>query len=206
MKQLAFSAALAMVVLSGGATAHAQQPGSLDVALIDLAYIFKNHNHFQSLKAGLQKDFDLAQVDFQTRRARIQQIAKQLEGFKPGSPERKQTERKLAQEQSNMQVEATLLKKQFIERDAKNFYDVYKQVVDEVGAYCKQRRIRLVFQFNGEPLDNNDPQSVPLQLTRKVVYYDKALDITPYILSQLNRNGPAGSRPRTTRQNIPFPR
>lgn len=195
-KNLVLPLVMASLALVAGQTAVAQQQPQAGppspVAIIDLAYVFKNHSGFQSMKEELKNSVDMAQADLKNRRDQAQQLAEQLQEYRPGSPEFKQLEATLAQKQADLNVQVALQKKTLMEREAKIYFTIYQEVIYEVKSYCSRNGIRLVLRFDGEPMNQDDPQQVVQQLNRQVVYSDLSIDITPAILDSLNRRrGPA---------------
>ncbi len=196
-----------VAIVAGQTAAVAQQAGPPSpVAIIDLAYIFKNHSGFQSMKDELKKSVDMAQADLKNRRDQAQQLADQAQEYRPGTPEYKQLEATLAQKQADLNVQVALQKKTLMEREAKIYFTIYQEVLYEVKAYCQRTGIRLVLRFDGEPMNQDNPQQVVQQLNRQVVYSDQQIDITPAILDTLNRRRPGGNNQVTNPSGIGVPR
>ena len=70
------------------------------------------------------------------------------------------------------------LRKDFMEREAKVYYQTYLEVVDAVKYYAKRHNIGLVMRFNGEPVDPNRRDDVLREINKPVVMQDQ-IDITP---------------------------
>ena len=79
------------------------------------------------------------------------------------------------------------LRKDFLEREAKVYYQTYLEVVDAVKYYAKRQNIGLVLRFNGEPVDPNRREDVLREINKPVVVQDQ-IDITPDVLALLNRD------------------
>ena len=94
-----------------------------------------------------------------------------------------------------------LKRKEFMEAEARAYFNAYTQIVDEVTAFAERYRIGLVLRFNSEQIDPSDPQTVLQGVNRAVVYQDR-LNITPQILEQLNR-GSVPAQARSTGPQIP---
>jgi Skp family chaperone for outer membrane proteins len=100
-------------------------------------------------------------------------------------------------------LEMTGLRKDFLDREAKEYYKTYLEVVDAVGVYAQQRNIGLVIRFNGDPVDPNRREDVLREINKPVVFQNR-IDITPEVLQLLNRDvaaRPAGAQPGA--QGIP---
>jgi hypothetical protein len=79
------------------------------------------------------------------------------------------------------------LRKDFLEREAKVYYQTYLEVVGTVNDYAKRQGIGLVLRFNGEPIDPNRRDDVLREINKPVVMQDN-IDITGDILMLLNRD------------------
>ena len=86
------------------------------------------------------------------------------------------------------------LRKEFLEREAKVYYQTYLEVVDAVKYYAKRQNIGLVLRFNGEPVDPNRRDDVLREINKPVVVQDQ-IDITPDVLALINRDQQGGAAP-----------
>ncbi|HEX4130980.1 MAG TPA: OmpH family outer membrane protein [Pirellulales bacterium] len=185
-------AASVLAVLGLVSSAHAQsmrQPSP--VAVIDVAYIFKYHTRLQALTADLQRDIQQAEKEVQEARQALQKLSERLEDYKRGSPEYKALEEEIVKRNADMQLKVNIQKRNFVEQQAKMYLSVYRELCDEVKAYCDSAGVNLVIRFNGDPADTNDPDEIFKDLNKTVIYYSASVDITPIILKKLNeRMGP----------------
>jgi Skp family chaperone for outer membrane proteins len=184
------------------------------VALLDVAYIFDHHTGFKAKMNGLKLEAEQTRNQMKQESDAIRNLAVRLQELKetrPGSPEYKQLEEEITSRQANLRVQLELLNKQFLEKEAQIWYTVYQSIRQEVGYYATQKGIALVVRFNGEPVQQGEPEDVLRGVNSNVVWYSESLDITPDILRNLNlRAGTAdsnasGARSRATVSD-PFPR
>ena len=200
MKKFCFWATLVAVLMASSMTASqalAQQPQAAaigPVAIIDMSYIFKNHARFKAMSDRMRQEVLAAEEKLKQRRTEIEALMKQTEGFKRDSPDYKQLDTEITRKKIDLNAEVAMQKKDFVEREAKMYFNVYQEVLDAVTYFSEQNRISLVLRFNGDPTEVGDPQDILKQLNKSVVYYHKSIDITPYILRDLNRGG-AGTGP-----------
>jgi Skp family chaperone for outer membrane proteins len=171
-----------------------QQRAVGPVAILDLTYIFKNHARFQAMTEAMRGEVEAAEKQLGVERDAMQNLAKSIEQYKRGTPEYKQIEEELIKRQNDLQLKVNLQKKTFLETEAKIYYTIYQEVNDRVRYFADTNGISLVLRFNGDPIDRNDPQEVLKELNKSVIYYNRAIDITPIILEQL---GPGPARPNT---------
>ena len=214
-KFLPLAALAAVVAVFEAAAPHAaaQQrtaPGGQagpQLALLDLAYIFANHVKFKQLSDGLRRDVEAAEAELKNNKAALQKMVDQLESYNRGTPEYRQLEEDITKRQAEIQVQVNVQKRDFFEQEAKMYYTVYQEIMEQVRYYSDKHGILLVMRFNGDPFDENDPQGIQKELNKAVLYHNKMIDITPYILDAVNpprANGrPGPATPTATRPSRP---
>jgi len=186
-------AALAAVHVPAFGQAPAQpQPAAgpaTHVAVIDVGYIFKNHARFKAAMDKMKDEVMAAENGLKAERDRITGLMEQLKGFNVGTPEYKKLEAEVAKAQGDFNVNAQLQKKDFMDREAKVYLQVYTEVEKAVEQFAREHRIAVVHRFDGEPVDNSDRNQILRGITKPIVYFEPGIDITPDILKMLN--GPA---------------
>jgi Skp family chaperone for outer membrane proteins len=180
-----------------GQSQHSQNAATHGVAVVDISYVFKNHARFRAAMEGMKKDMETIEVQLKGKRDQIAKIEEQRNTFNPGTDQYKQLDTQLAREMAEFNLEMTGLRKDFLDREAKEYYKTYLEVVDAVGVYAQQRNIGLVIRFNGDPVDQNRREDVLREINKPVVFQNR-IDITPEVLQLLNRDvpmNPAVARP-----------
>lgn len=189
------------VVHAAAPAAIAQQRSASQVAIIDLAYIFNNHTRFKMMSDELRRDVEAAEAELKNNKAALQKMAENLEQYNKSAPEYRQTEEDITKRSADLQVQVQLQKKDFFEREARIYYTVYQEIMEQVKYHADKHGIVLVMRFNGDPLDENDPQGIQKELNKSVLYYNKMIDITPIILDAVNPPR-ANGRPGPTSPNL----
>jgi Skp family chaperone for outer membrane proteins len=211
-----FAAASAVLTLiAGSSQAQNAAPNSWSanaskhgVAVVDISYIFKKHDRFRATMDGMKKEMESTEADLKAERDKIGQKEEQRNQFNAGSPEYKQMDEQLARDMSEFNLKMTKIRKDFLEREAKVYYQTYLEVVDAVKYYAKRQSIGLVLRFNGEPVDPNRRDDVLREINKPVVVQDQ-IDITPDVLALLNRDqqsggvGPQATRPVSGPGSVP---
>lgn len=157
------------------------------VAIIDLKYVFDNHMRFKQMTEEMRRSVQAAETDINARKDRINSLIKQLEGVKKGTPDYKQLEDEITQQKADLNALVSNTKREFMRREAKIYYIVYQEIVQEVEYFAQQNRLTLVLRFNGDPIDENDPDLVAKHLNKQVVWHHRNIDITGLILDTLNK-------------------
>ena len=208
-KSIPSFACSAMMLVSGVAsTAQAQAPQQQyapPVAILDLPYLLRNHTRFKQSDEVLKAEIGQAEASVQQERKKMEELAVKLREYKPGSPDYKQIEEQLAKMEADLALQVNLMKRNFGEKRAKSYFDVYTEISNYTRYHAEQAGILLVLNFNGDPIDAGNPQSIIAQLNSVVLYKHRAIDITPIILDMCERGvqipqpavDPAAQRPTT---------
>jgi Skp family chaperone for outer membrane proteins len=165
------------------------------VAVIDVGYIFKNHVRFKAAMDKMKDEVLAAENGLKAERDRINGLMEQIKGFNVGSPEYRNLEGEVAKAQGDFNVNAQLQKKDFMDREAKVYLQVYAEIERAVSQFARENRIAVVQRFDGEPIDEADRNRILSSITKPIVYYDPQIDITPDILRMLN-GAPVAGQPQ----------
>ncbi len=173
------------------ASLHAQAPSGTSVAVIDINFIFKNHQRFEGTMADIKKEIATFEEYLRQQREAITQQTEQLKGLAQGSPEYQQLEEQLASRHTKLQLETGRKRKEILEREARVYYNAYKDIEKHVQDFAYANGIGLVLRFNSEDMDPTKRDSV-LQGVNRAVVFQNRLNITKPILDSLNRRTPPG--------------
>jgi Skp family chaperone for outer membrane proteins len=169
------------------------------MAVVDVAYIFKNHTRFKQQMDGMKAKVDAAENDVKQVQTEMKAMVEQMKAFSPGTPDYKRVEADLLKKQGELQVRVNLQKKDFMEQEGKIYYNISLEVEDAVKRLATKNNIALVLRFNGDQVDAANRDDILRNINKPIVFYDPRMDITPYILQDLNRPsggaGPVGVRP-----------
>jgi Skp family chaperone for outer membrane proteins len=195
---------------SGPAPAPAPSAGGTSVAVIDVAYIFKNHVRFNQQMEQMKNDISGFDAQMQEESKKLQKKQEEMQAFGPSSPQFKKLDEELAKMKSDFQIAVQSKKRDFLEQEAKVYYQIYREVEESVAQFAQRNGIRLVLRFTGDEMKPDDRASV-LQGVNKPVVYQYQLDITLAILEKLNAGATmpspgAGAQPGIARppQNGPI--
>jgi Skp family chaperone for outer membrane proteins len=185
--------ALVQVSTFGQAPVQAPSGPAVHVAVVDVGYIFKNHAGFKAAMDKMKDEVMAAENSLKSERDRINGLMEQLKGFNVGTPEYKKLEAEVAKAQGDFNVNAQLQKKDFMDREAKVYMQVYDQVEKAVAQFARDHRIAVVHRFDGDPVDGSDRNQILRGITKPIVYYEPGIDITVDILKMLNGTPVAGA-------------
>ena len=198
----AATAALLMAAVANSA-AFAQTAASANVekhgfAVVDINYIFKNHQKFRTAMDGMKADFEATDAELKAEQQKIVQAEQQKQAYKPGTPEYDQIDNQVVNMKAGLQVKVTQKRKALVEREAEIYYQTYLEVNQAIKSYAEYKGLGLVLRFNGDDADPANRESI-LRSINKAVHYQDSIDITPEVLAMLNRTQQAAA-PGGTRQ------
>jgi len=178
------------------AAAAAQAAPSIRVAVVDVGEIFKQHKKFKEKMDKMKDEVLAAENALKRERDRIAGLVEQLKGLNVGTPDYRKLEAEVAKAQGDFNVNAQLQKKDFMEREAKVYLEVYQEIEANVKAFAQHYQIDIVHRFDGEPIDPTDRNRILGGITKPIVYYSKSIDITDAIIKMIDPNaGPVATAP-----------
>jgi Skp family chaperone for outer membrane proteins len=167
----------------------AAPPNGTNVAVIDVAYIFKNLNQFNAAMKEFDSEAQSLQAWAQDREKTLQTMQEGLKDLKATSPDFQKREEKLANEATTYKLEVRRRQQEMAQKEAAIYYDSYAELEKTVALFAQRNRIGIVLKYQREPMKREDRRSVMEGLARPVVYQSQ-LDITNFILTELNKGQP----------------
>ena len=164
-----------------------------NVAVIDINHIFKHHQRFKQRMDDIKHDIESFEAKHAAERTRITSGAERLKSLPAGGDEYRGLETDLATAHTNLQLESGRKRKEILEREAKVYYNAYKEIEEYVGRFALRNRIGLVLRFSSEDMDPTKRESV-LQGVNRGVVYQYNLNITDMVLNDLNAGTPPPNR------------
>jgi Skp family chaperone for outer membrane proteins len=141
----------------------------------------------------MKRDIEGFDAAMQEETKKLQKKQEELAQYAPSSPQFKKADEELAHMKSDFQIRVQAKKREFLEQEAKVYYNIYREVEDNVAEFAQRNGIRLVLRFTGDEMKPDDRATV-LQGVNKPVVYQSQLDITLAVLNKLNAGAtmPAG--------------
>jgi Skp family chaperone for outer membrane proteins len=203
--QVAAATVALLSVMDLSSPAQAQNAAGLNaqkhgVAVVDISYIFKNHKRHQATIEAMKAEMTSTEAELKADSEKIRQMEEQRNAYNAGAPEYKQLDEELARSIAEFKLKMDRLRKEFMEREAKMYYQAYLEVSDAIKYYAERHDIGVVIRFNGDKVDGNSREAVLREINKTVVYQNR-IDITPDILALVNRD--AAATPQMGRQQIP---
>lgn len=172
-------------------------------AVIDISQVFEKHERFQADMQSLKKQVEEFEGFLRGEQQKMQGMRTELEAYAPGSAQFKAGEEKMAKFQADLNVKMGVQRREFLEKEARVYFDTYNEVYQKISEFCDKNGIQLVLRFNNEEMKPEDRGSV-LQGVNRAVVFQRNLNITKFIIDEVNRGG-AGAGVGTTRPPVGIP-
>jgi Skp family chaperone for outer membrane proteins len=156
------------------------------VVVIDVAFIYKNHNRFNATMLDIKTDIEQFEAYVRKKQGEFKSLGEAMGILAPNSPDFKKKEEELARMQSDLQVEVGLKRKEFLQQEARVYYRVYKEIEAEVKTFAERNAIHLVLRFNREDDMKEEDRASVLQGVNRAVVFQQGRDITELVLGKLN--------------------
>lgn len=199
MRQIGKSAlTLAIVSLSVLTPALAQEAASPHrVAVVDVAYIFKNHAGIKAEVTRVETDLKNYDAELKTKREALKAAAEQLKQFKVGSPDYAAQEEKVAGMESMLRLDMARKRKELADKEAKIYFDNYQRIAAGVKLLAQYHKINLVLRYNSEDMNVENGDTVIRGVMKNIVYHDESLDMTKGVMQYLDRLAANNNAPTT---------
>ena len=178
-------------------TLKAQAPQGTRVALLDIEEVFENYRRYKAMLGDVRKDEEVLAAEMRGKAKAIQTMLTELKDYRPGTAAYTQLETRIAKLKADGTVQADIGRKAFIIRRAQASHAAYQEITSAVSRFSEANGINLVLAFDNREVDSANPNQVLTEINRRVVY-QRSLNITQYIVDQLNSGAPApgvGTRP-----------
>jgi Skp family chaperone for outer membrane proteins len=173
--------------------------GRYGIAVVDISFVFKNYPQFTTQIEALKKEMETADGALKQDHDRIVALEEQRNTMKPGTDQFKQLDEQLAQQKAQFSIKQGTVRRDFLEREAKIYYQTYSAVSDAVKHFAQQANIGMVLRFNGDQIDPNQREDVMRAIMQPIVFQNN-VDITPDVLLVLGvdvRGKTGGGAPAT---------
>ncbi len=185
-------------VLSAASAAWAQ------IAVLDLRYVFDNHQRYKQQVEQLRQRVQAAEAELNKQREHLRKLVRERDKYKVDSAQYKQLDAEIARMRANVEAQFRLQQKDFLREEARIQLQIYNEIQAEVRAFAQRHRLTLVIQFNGRQPKNATPREVVRYVNRLVVYHHPGIDITQQIVQALNARV-ARNPNQPIRPGVPLP-
>lgn len=170
----------------------AARPSGTNVAVIDISLVFENFPGFQKQMAELKSQVEEFEGVLKAENGEMMKLREKMSEYSPGSDNYKSIEESMARKTSDLQIRMAKQRREFLEKEARIYFDGYNEVYNVVSTLADRNDIKLVLRFNSEAMKPDDRNSV-LQGVNRAVVFQRNLNITNLVIRELN----GGTMPST---------
>jgi Skp family chaperone for outer membrane proteins len=178
---------LLTAVQSQGAPAPKPQDSPRNTAVIDINQVLTNHTRLKVLMAEMKADIARAENRVKTEQGEIKKMAEGLKDLLAGTRDYLDLQEKINKRAEDLKTQVQLQRSEFVQREAKVYRVVYREIVNEIADYAKENGIEMVFRIANLPSNDDSPQQVLQEVNRQIVWWADGRDITQAILERLNK-------------------
>jgi Skp family chaperone for outer membrane proteins len=172
----------------------APRPSGTNVAVLDISLVFEHYPEFQSQMAELKTQVEEFEAFLKKEQADLLKERDKLQNYAAGSKEFKELEEKMTHTNTDLRLKMEQQRREFLEKEARIYFDGYSQVYNVVSTLAQRNDIRLVLRFSSDSMKADDRNSV-LQSVNRPVIYQKNLNITDLVIQALGGEPPPHKPP-----------
>ncbi len=159
------------------------------VATVDLTRIFDGFQQIKDLNEVLQQRGDAIVKDGQDKEKSLTNRQKELEAFKPDSPDFQKRYQNLMKEVIDFRAWQQFMREQVENEHRVWLKKTYQQMIEAVGQIAGERGIDVVLYSGAPQIEGDSVQAMRDKiLQRKVIWRAAQVDITDQVLQRLNRD------------------
>ncbi len=192
-------ATLSMTAVAPQAAISQEASPGHKIAVVDVAYIFKNHPGIKAQVEQVEGDLKNYDAQLQGKREELKQAAERLKTFKIGTPDYTAQEEQVASMESKLRLDMARKRKELADAEARIYYENYQSISEGVKFLAQHYKINLVLRYNNEEMDLEKGDSVVRGVMKNIVYHDEALDMTKGVMQFLDQKmANRGAQPAAT--------
>jgi Skp family chaperone for outer membrane proteins len=158
------------------------------IGTIDMKLVFDGYEKIKFALEQLKAEGLAKQGQLNTITGEMASIKKQAETFAPGSADYKRLEDKMSELKVRYQTEGEKAEREIDQRYAEILNTFHKEVQSMVGLVAQRKGLTFVVQIANPPANAaSNPDAIMASMGRTVVYADPSVDITNWVLHNLNK-------------------
>lgn len=173
-----------------GTTAQSTTKQGTSIAVVDIKFIFDNLQGFKTAMDRIKQENDAFEAQVRETETQLRKQFEELKGLTPGSDQYKNIEESITQTRAQVQLNIKRKQAERVEDEAKVYHRAYQDVERTIASFCQRYGFDLALQYSTAEIDPSKPDTVIRGLNRLVLYQNR-LNITQYVLDELNRMAPA---------------
>ena len=206
MRVRSLVAAIAVGGLFSMAQLHAQAPAGApaaqpaataqSVGVIDVAYSLPNHPTRKAKMDAIKAPMEAADKEMLGKREGIIKQMEQLKDrYNEGTKEYDEAEKAIADQDTKFRLELVKKRKEIEAAQVNVLYEVHTQISQLLDYLAKNHGFQVILQVSRQQVDPKKPETLDMAMSQSVIYHNKNLDVTDWVLSALQQQlgGAAGA-------------
>ena len=158
-----------------------EKPSSSKLAVVDISHLFKHHAGLKKSLENLKAEAMLVQAEFESETKAVQKKAEGLKDLTAGTTEYNKLESQLVKSRASIQTDIELKRKEFTQREARLYLDVYKQIQRDVAILAKRQHFTVVMNGTMDEISSDKPDDVARGISSRMVWFDDSVNLTPQL-------------------------
>jgi Skp family chaperone for outer membrane proteins len=160
--------------------------GPATIGAVDVKAALEGYEKSKALMEAARSEFLQRQNELLKINNDGKQAVEMLAKLTPGQPDYKKMEARVGQIKAQLQVAQEQLQSDAAQKEADTFATLYRDIQSMTGQVAKQRGLTYVVRVDNSPVSGTEPQSVFASMSRPVIYFEPANDITNDVVYYLN--------------------
>jgi len=161
-------------------------PQRTGVGLVDLGTVMKDSVRFNQAMDRLKAHYEAKAQELKKQGEDGNRLTEELRKMPKNSPEAKELEQRLLKKRADYELDGKRITDDTRDAESKIVLGLINEVQGELARYGQATGTMLILRNNPEPPNLTDPRII-LQEIHKPIVYQSGLDITPPILTSMNR-------------------
>ena len=157
------------------------------VAVVDVAFIFKNHPGIKAQVTKVETDLKNYDAELKNKQKQLKTAVERLKQLSPGTPDYESQEEGIASMESKLRLDMARKRKELADAEAKIYFQNYKQITSGVKYLADHYKNDLVLRYNSEQMDQTVGDSVIRGVMKNIVYHKEDLDMTQCVIQNLDQ-------------------
>jgi outer membrane protein len=158
------------------------------VGTIDLEYVFKNYDKVKAVQKELNAAIQVRKGELMKYDDEARQVIEMMKKFSPGSDDYHKQENRLTELKAKMEASKEQAEREITLRNAETMATLYKEIQAYAKWVAQHRGITHVMSATNSPPTGSDPNTVMAAISRPVVFFEAANDITNDVVYYLNQS------------------
>lgn len=160
-----------------------------NIAVIDIAHIFKNLPSIQAQVKKVEADVKKYEAEIKQQQEALKQAVEQLKTLRPGTSDYARQEERIAAMDSKLRLDMNRKQQELRDAESKIYFDNYQRIAAAVKVIAVHNKIHLVLRFNGEEMELEKTDSVARGVMKSIVFHDSTINMTDTVMKYLEQQG-----------------